>query len=155
MCKLAKKKHDEAVAQVYEFLHNLLGGDPQAQWDWICREMHEHDSWASLTGTKNEGKRPHTWASFKDCLGLHKLTVFMIDVAKCLKFYIQQGVRKPQRATIRQYASRMEVLNGYLRHLPMLKNSPKAVTTTKKGNIPFAEADLASIIPHNNHKSIW
>ena len=28
----------------------------------------------------------------------------------------------------------------------MPKNSPKAVTTTKKGNIPFAEADLASII---------
>jgi hypothetical protein len=40
----------------------------------------------------------------------------------------------------------MEVLNGYLRHLPALKNSPKAVTTTKKGNIPFVEADLASII---------
>ncbi len=40
----------------------------------------------------------------------------------------------------------MEVLNGYLRHLPMLKNSPKAVTTTKKGNIPFAEANLVSII---------
>jgi hypothetical protein len=40
----------------------------------------------------------------------------------------------------------MEVLNGYLPHLPTLKNSPKAVMTTKKGNIPFAEADLASII---------
>ncbi len=40
----------------------------------------------------------------------------------------------------------MEVLNSYLRHLPMLKNSPKAVATTKKGNIPFAEVDLASII---------
>jgi hypothetical protein len=40
----------------------------------------------------------------------------------------------------------MEVLNSYLQHLPMLKNSPKAVVTTKKGNIPFVEADLASII---------
>jgi hypothetical protein len=146
MCKLAKKEHNEAVAQVYEFLCNLLGGDLQAQWDRICREMHEHDSWASLTGMKNESKRPHTWASFKDCLELHKLTVFTINVAECQKFYIQQGVRKPQRATVHQYVSHMEVLNGYLRHLPMLKNSPKAVTTTKKGNIPFAEADLASII---------
>jgi hypothetical protein len=146
MCELAKKEHDEAVAQVYEFLRNLLGGDPQAQWDRICREMHERDSWASLTGAKNEGKRPRTWASFKDCLELHKLTVFTIDAAERQKFYIQQGVRKPQRATVRQYVSRMEVLNGYLRHLPTLKNSPKAVATTKKGNIPFAEADLASII---------
>ncbi len=28
----------------------------------------------------------------------------------------------------------------------MLKNSPKAVATIKKGNIPFKEADLASIM---------
>ncbi len=70
----------------------------------------------------------------------------MIDAAEHQKFYIQQGVRKAQRATVCQYISCMEVLKGYLRHLPTLKNSPKAVVTTKKGNIPFAEADLASII---------
>ena len=40
----------------------------------------------------------------------------------------------------------MEVLNGYLRHLPMLKDSPKAVATTQKGNVPFEEADLASFM---------
>jgi hypothetical protein len=38
------------------------------------------------------------------------------------------------------------VLNGYLRYLPMLKNSPKAVATTKKGNVSFKEADLTSIM---------
>ncbi len=119
---------------------------PQTQWDRICREMHERDSWASLTGTKHEGKCPHTWASFKDCLELHKLTVFMIDAAEHQKFYIQQGVHKPQRATVRQYVFCMEVLNGYLPHLPTLKNSSKAVVTTKKGNISFMEADLVSII---------
>jgi hypothetical protein len=31
-------------------------------------------------------------------------------------------------------------------HLPMLKDSPKAVATTKKGNIPFEEADITSIM---------
>ena len=146
MLELAQKEHEKAIAQVYEFLRNLLSGDPQAQWDRICREMHERDSWAALNGAKHEGKRPRTWASFKDCLELHKLTVFTIDAAERQKFYIQQGVRKPQRATVRQYVSRMEVLNGYLRHLPTLKNSPKAVVTTKKGNVPFGEADLASVI---------
>ena len=60
MCKLAKKEHNKAVVQVYEFLRNLLGGDPQAQWDRICHEMHKRDSWASLTRMKNEGKRPRT-----------------------------------------------------------------------------------------------
>ncbi len=40
----------------------------------------------------------------------------------------------------------MGVLNDYVRHLPTLRDSPKAVPTTKKGNIPFGEADLAAIV---------
>ncbi len=37
-------------------------------------------------------------------------------------------------------------LNDYARYLPTLKDSPKAVLTTKKGNIPFDKADLAAIL---------
>ncbi len=40
----------------------------------------------------------------------------------------------------------MGVLNDYVRHLSTLKDSPKAVPTTKKGNIPFSKADLAAIV---------
>jgi hypothetical protein len=40
----------------------------------------------------------------------------------------------------------MGVLNDFVRYLPTLKDSPKAVLMTKKGNIPFSEADLAVII---------
>jgi hypothetical protein len=40
----------------------------------------------------------------------------------------------------------MGVLNDYIEHLPMLKNSSKAVPTMMKGNIPFGEADLAAIV---------
>jgi hypothetical protein len=40
----------------------------------------------------------------------------------------------------------MGVLNDYVRHLPTLKDSPKAVLTTKNGNIPFVEADLSAIV---------
>jgi hypothetical protein len=40
----------------------------------------------------------------------------------------------------------MGVLNDHVRHLPTLKDSPNAVPTTKKGNIPFGEADLAAIV---------
>ncbi len=40
----------------------------------------------------------------------------------------------------------MGVLNNYAKHLPTLKDSSKAVPTTKKGNIPFGEADLATIV---------
>ncbi len=37
----------------------------------------------------------------------------------------------------------MGVLNDYVKHLPTLKDISKAVPTTKKGNIPFGEANLA------------
>ncbi len=38
------------------------------------------------------------------------------------------------------------MLNDHVKHQPTLKDSPKAVPTTKKGNIPFGEADLAVIV---------
>ncbi len=37
-------------------------------------------------------------------------------------------------------------MNDYLRHLPMLKVSPKTAMMPRKGNAPFCEADLAAII---------
>jgi hypothetical protein len=42
----------------------------------------------------------------------------------------------------------MGVLNDHVRHLPTLKDSPKAAPMTKKGNILFGEADLAVIVLH-------
>ncbi len=47
---------------------------------------------------------------------------------------------------MQQHVSRMGVLNDYVKHLPTLKDSSKAVSTTKKENIPFGEADLAAIV---------
>jgi hypothetical protein len=40
----------------------------------------------------------------------------------------------------------MGLLNDYVKHLPTLKDSSKAVPTMKKRNIPFGEADLAAIV---------
>jgi hypothetical protein len=47
---------------------------------------------------------------------------------------------------VRQHILCMGVLNGYVKHLPTLKDSSKAVPTTKKGNIPFGKTDLAVIV---------
>ena len=55
-------------------------------------------------------------------------------------------IRKPQRATVREFFSRMEVLNGHLKDLPTLKNSPMAVATTKKGIVHFGYAERALIL---------
>ncbi len=86
------------------------------------------------------------WMSFLDCNKLHKLTVFSADTAERQRFYIQQAVRKLQRATVQQHILHMGVLNDYVKHLPTLKDGSKAVLTTKKGNIPFGKADLAAIV---------
>ncbi len=47
---------------------------------------------------------------------------------------------------MRQHILQMGVLNDYVKHLPTLKDSSKAVPTNKKGNIPFGKADLAAIV---------
>jgi hypothetical protein len=142
----AQKTHNELIAKTYEHLRNLLSGNFQSQWDCVCRKMHESDSWAGVNGQVTKGRHPCTWISFQDCLELHKLTVFSADAAKRQQFYIQQAVRKPQRVTVQQPVSQMGVSNDYVRYLPTLKDSPKAVPTTKKRNIPFGKADLAAIM---------
>jgi hypothetical protein len=146
MLQEAQKAHDKAITKTYKQLRNLLSGDAQSQWGRVCRKMHEHDSWAAVNGQVTKRRRPRMWMSFLDCLKLHKLTIFSADAAERQRFYIQQAVRKPQRATVRQHILQMGVLNDYVKHLPKLKDSSKAVPTTKKGNIPFSKADLAAIV---------
>jgi hypothetical protein len=146
MLQESQKAHNKGIAKTYKQLRNLLSGNAQSQWDRVCREMYERDLWVAVNGQVTEGRHPRTWMSFLDCLKLHKLTVFSADAAERQRFYIQEVVRKPQRATVRQHASRMGVLNDYVKHLPTLKDSSKAVPTMKKGNIPFGEADLAAIV---------
>ncbi len=146
MLQESQKAHDKAIAKTYEQLKNLLSGDAQSQWDHVCRKMHEHDSWAAVNGQVTKGRHPRMWMSFLDCLELHKLMVFSADAAKRQRFYIQQAVCKPQRATVRQHILQMGVLNDYVKHLPTLKDSSMSVPTMKKENIPFGKADLAAIV---------
>ncbi len=135
MLQEAQKARDKAIAKTktYEQLRILLPRNLQSPWDHVCCEMHERDSWAGVNGQVTVGRHQQTWMSFQDCLELHKLTVFSADAAKRQRFYIQQVVHKPQRATVQQHILQMGVFNDYVRYLPMLKDSPKAVPTTKKG----------------------
>ena len=127
MVQESQKAHDKAIAETFKQLRNLLSSDAQSQWDCACREMHERDLWAAVNGQVTEGRHPRTWMSFLDCLKLHKLTVFSADAAEKQRFYIQQAVCKPQRAIVRQHILQMGVLNDYVRPLPTLKDSSKAV----------------------------
>ncbi len=102
MLQESQRAHDKVIAETYKQLRNLLSSDAQSQWDCVCREMmHKRNLWAAVNGQVTEGRHPRTWMSFPDCLKLHKLTVFSADAAKRQRFYIQQAVCKPQRATVR------------------------------------------------------
>ncbi len=79
MLQEAQKAHDKTIAKSYEQLRNLLSGDAQSQWDRVCHEMHERDSWAAVNGQVTKGRHSRTWMSILDCLELHKLTVFSAD----------------------------------------------------------------------------
>jgi hypothetical protein len=100
-----QKGHDKAITKVYEQPRNLLSGNLQSQWDCVCQVMHERDSWAGVSGQMTKGRHQQMWMSFQDCRELHKLTVFSADAAKRQRYYIQQLVRKPQRATVQQHTS--------------------------------------------------
>ncbi len=65
-----------------------------------------------------------------------------MDAAEKQCYYMTQT----QQAMVRQYMACMGILNNYLSHLPKVFNSPMAVEGTKKGNVPFDEADLAGIV---------
>jgi hypothetical protein len=52
----------------------------------------------------------------------------------------------PRGPLCNSIACKWEVLNDYVKHLPTLKDSSKAVPTTKKRSIPFGKADLAAIV---------
>jgi hypothetical protein len=146
MLKESQKAHDEAIAKTYEQLRNLLSGDGQPQWARVCCKMHERDLWAGVNGQVTKGRHPRRWMSFQDCLELPKLKVFSADATKRQRFYIQQAVRKPQRATVQQHILQMGVLNDCIRYQATLEDSPQAVPMRKKGNIPFSKADLAAIM---------
>ncbi len=130
-----------------------------SNWGTSCPVMHSPNGiasaarctsvtrgWAGVNGQVTKGRHPQMWMSFRICLKLHKLTVFSADAAERQRFYIQQAVHKPQRATVRQHILQIGVLNDYVKHLPTLKDNPKAVPMTKKENIPFSKADLAVIV---------
>jgi hypothetical protein len=100
MLQESQTAHNKAITKTCKQLSNLLSGDVQSQWYRVCHEIHKCDLCAAVNGLVTKGKRPQTWTSFLDCLELHKLTVFSADAAKRQRFYIQQVVRKPQRATV-------------------------------------------------------
>ncbi len=130
----------------YDLFCTLLRDEPKIQWDQIVTDMHTKNSWEDIEGVNHNSLRGKLQQSLTDCIEFHKLTVFTVDTAERLRYYLMCSVKKPVSLTIQMHTSRMEVLNKYLGILPTIKNSPLAVATTEMGNFLFMETTHASII---------
>ena len=75
----------------------------------------------------------------------HLLTVFRNDAAEAQRYYISNGLKKPNRVPIWQFVQHVQQLNDYLELLPCLYQSNRATPATKKiGHID--DANLAGHI---------
>jgi hypothetical protein len=108
--------------------------------------MHTKDPWISVNRISHKGICVRSWPAF---FGLHRASQanhFLVDAAEKQHYYMVQTINKPQQVMVRQYMACMGVLSDYLAHLPTVFNSSMAIEGTKKGNVPFDEADLAGIV---------
>jgi hypothetical protein len=108
----------------YDLFCKLLRDKPKIKWDCIVTEINTNKSWDDTKGAKHNGLRGKSHQSLTDCIEFHKLTVFTVDAAERLKYYLMCSIKKPMRWTIRMHISCMEALNKYLGILPTIKNSP-------------------------------
>jgi hypothetical protein len=62
--------------------------------------MHTKSPWEDIKGAKHNSLRRKSHQSLMDCIEFHKLTVFTVDAAERLKYYLMCGVKKTVRWTI-------------------------------------------------------
>ncbi len=75
----------------------MIKDNPKTQWDCIVAEMHTKTPWEDIKGVKQHGLRGKSQQSLTDCIKFHKLTVFTIDTAERLKYYLMCSAKKPMR----------------------------------------------------------
>ena len=80
-----QKARKEALAEIvkaYKLSCNYFVGKARTQWDKMIQEMNNKDSWVAVNGKSYKGPCVKTWASFLDCIELHKLTIFSCDITE-------------------------------------------------------------------------
>ena len=136
---------ESIIAQVFQLYSNLLMEEARRSWCKILGEQIDVSPWHDLFGVKHAKKCYRSWCSLMDCVTFHLLSVFRSDAAETQRFYISNGLKKPNRVPIRQFMQRVQQLNGYLDGLSCLFYSVCATKLTKVME-PFNDADLASHI---------
>ncbi len=73
-------------------------------------EMHTKSPWEDIKDAKHNGLHGKLHQSLTDCIEFHKLTVFAVDAAERLKYYLMCSVKKlsyaAYKCTIQTYFRR-------------------------------------------------
>ncbi|KAL3784137.1 hypothetical protein HJC23_005795 [Cyclotella cryptica] len=117
-------------------------------WTTIVGEQINCEPWTDVYGTEHPTKRPASWTSFQECVQLHLQTVFRTDAAEQERFYISNGLKKPNRVPIRDFVQRIQRLNGYVELLPCLSYSSKAAKSMKLSGalVPQSVRELLEVL---------
>ena len=75
---------------------NLLLKEVSRPWAKIVEEQIDTAPFTDIYGVQHQEKHPRSWNSFIECVQLHLQSVF--DAAETLRFYISNGLKKPNRA---------------------------------------------------------
>jgi hypothetical protein len=70
-------------------------------------DMHTKNPWEDIKGVEHNSLRGKLQQSLTDCIEFHKLTVFNVDAAERLRYYLICSVKKPVRWTIGMHISQM------------------------------------------------
>jgi hypothetical protein len=118
----AKKEALAEIVKAYELFCLYFVGEAHTQWDKDIQEMHTKDPWVAVNRTAHKGPHTKTWASFLDCIELHKLTIFSCDAAELQWYYMQQYIKKPQRFSMTTWLIYLQS-----RTAPWLLKTPRKV----------------------------
>jgi len=63
----------------------------------IVQNQINYSPFTNIYGVQHTEKHPMSWNSFMECVQLHLQTIFQYDAVEKLRFYISNGLKKPNR----------------------------------------------------------
>ena len=115
------------------------------RWNKIVEEQTESTAYTDVFGKKQTVPPGKTKDSFEDCLKLYLQSRFNFNAAENQKMYVQVGLRKSGRVTVRQFMDRIKQLNDIIDWLPMKYYSPRATELTEVTE-KFSDAELVMCV---------
>jgi hypothetical protein len=88
----AKVAESMLACYAYDLFRKLLRAEPKIQWDRIVTDMHTKNPWEDIKGVKHNSLRRKSQQSLTDCIEFHKLTVFTVDAAERLRYYLMCSI---------------------------------------------------------------